>query len=75
MACIALDGALTVSGRKVLAAFQAGRTPEDVAAATDLPLFQIRSSLRELVASGLIESSAGGYRITANGRERLDRAP
>jgi len=75
MACISPDGTLTVAGRKVLAAFQTAQTSEDVAASTDLPLFQIRGSLRELAAAGLIESSGGGYRITASGRERLAKAP
>jgi len=71
MACISADGTLTVQARLVLTAFQSPRTPEDVAATTDIALFRIRGSLRELVTAGLIEQVGDGYRITVAGRQQL----
>lgn len=75
MACISPDGTLTAQARLVLAAFEAPSRPEDVARATDLALFRIRSSLRELVDAGLLEASGDGYVVTGAGRERLAAAP
>ena len=71
MACISADGSLTLQARTVLAAFQTVHTPEAVSGATELPLFRIRSSLRELVTAGLLEASDGGYLPTEAGRRRL----
>lgn len=72
MACMAADGTLTVQAKLVLTAFQTPRTAEDVAATTDLALFRIRGSLRELVAAGLLEQIGDAYQITRAGRQRLE---
>ena len=71
MACISSDGTLTVQAKLVLTAFQTPRTPEDVAAATELALFRIRGSLRELIAAGLLEQSGDTFQITTAGQQRL----
>jgi len=71
MACIAPDGTLTVQARAVLAAFAQPHTPEDVATTIDLPLFRIRSSLRELVEAGLLEAAGAQFQTTDAGRLRL----
>jgi hypothetical protein len=71
MACITPDGTVTVQARKVLNAFLGRATPEDAAAATELPVYRIRSSLRELLAAGLIVAEGDGYRTTEAGRERI----
>ncbi len=54
MACVNADGTLSASGRAILGAVEQPATPEQVAAATGLPLFRVRSGLRELVAAGLV---------------------
>lgn len=75
MACIAPDGTLTTQARAVLAALDHPHTPEEVAADTGLPLYRIRSSLRELVDAGLLEPEGGAYRATATGRARIVASP
>jgi len=71
MPCISADGTLTLHARTVLAAFQSAQTPEDVAFATDVSLFQIRSSLRELVAAALLEPVGEAYQITTRAQRLL----
>lgn len=71
MACISADGTLTVQAKTVLTAFTSLHTPEAVAATTDIALFRIRGSLRELVEAGMLVQVEGGYQITGAGRQRL----
>jgi len=68
MACIRPDGKPTESGTKMLRALQAGLgSPEEIAKSTGLPLFRVRSGLRELAQAGLIVERAGKYEITDKG--------
>lgn len=71
MACVSSDGTLTESARKMLGALQHPALPEEVAQATGLPLFRVRSGLRELAQAGLIEEQEGRYVLTEMGRQRL----
>ena len=59
MACLAADGSLTESGRRMLDAVADGATAEDVARATALPLYRVRAGLRELAAAGLVRERDG----------------
>lgn len=63
MACISADGTLTASARRMLEALQQPATPEEVAQTTGLPLFRVRSGLRELAQAGFIEEVEGRYRL------------
>jgi predicted transcriptional regulator len=68
MACISPDGKPTESGSKMLRALQAGlKSPEEISRNTGLPLFRVRSGLRELGQAGLIVEKAGKYEITEKG--------
>ena len=72
MACINPDGTLTTSAKAVLQVLAESATPTEVARKVGLPLFRVRSSLRELVEAGLLlEETDGSYRLTAAGAERL----
>ncbi|MDW8104620.1 MAG: hypothetical protein RMM06_11395 [Armatimonadota bacterium] len=71
MACISANGALTESARKMLEAVQTPVLPEEVAQATGLPLFRVRSGLRELAQVGLVEEREGRYVLTEAGKQRL----
>jgi predicted transcriptional regulator len=71
MACVSPDGTLTSQARRVLAALRAPRSAEDVATEIDVPLYRVRSSLRELVAAGLLVERDGGYQVSAAGLEKL----
>lgn len=67
MACVNADGTLSASGRAMLKAVEQPATAEEVAAATGLPMFRVRSGLRELVSAGLV--SAQDTRFIATGRQ------
>ncbi|WP_018085361.1 hypothetical protein [Desulfurispora thermophila] len=72
MACVNPDGTLTRPGRRVLAAMLEPRRPEEVAAATEIALFRIRSIIRELMEAGMVAEADGLYMATATGREKLE---
>lgn len=68
MACVSPDGKPTESGAKMLRALRAGsKSPEEVAQETGLPLFRVRSGLRELSQADLVVEKAGKYGITDKG--------
>ena len=73
MACISPeDGELTDSCRKILSAALEASVPEVIALASDMPLFKVRSSLRELTIAGFMEESDGKYKTTSTGAARLN---
>jgi predicted transcriptional regulator len=52
----------------MLRALQAGsKSPEEVAQDTGLPLFRVRSGLRELTQANFVVEKAGKYVITDKG--------
>ncbi len=74
MACVNPDGTLTPSALAVLKAVQqAPQTAEALATLVGLPLFRVRSSLRELREAGLLNESEGVYRLTPQGEETLKK--
>jgi predicted transcriptional regulator len=44
-------------------------SPEEIAKDTGLPLFRVRSGLRELTQAGLASKKDDGYEITEGGEE------
>jgi len=73
MACIGADGTPTESGTRMLKALQSGlRTPEDVAGSTGLPLFRVRSGLRELAGAGLASQQGEAYELSPAGLKLAD---
>jgi predicted transcriptional regulator len=75
MACIAPDGSLTTQAKAVLRAMEAPVSLDEVARSTEIPLYRIRGSVRELVEAGLVESIDSAFRATAAGRSRLEGTP
>ena len=72
MACINPDGKPTESGNKMLRALRAGLgSPEEIARETGLPLFRVRSGLREMVDAGLVKQQDDGYRLSQKGADLL----
>ena len=70
MACISPDGKPTESGTKMLRALNSGLgSPEEIAKETGLPLFRVRSGLRELAQAGLASQKDDKYEITEKGEE------
>jgi predicted transcriptional regulator len=76
MACLSPNGKPTESGKKLLRALGRGiRVPEDVAKDTGLPLFRVRSGLRELAQAGLVIQNGEDYELSPQGNELIDSLP
>jgi len=76
MACISPDGKPTESGAKMLHALKSGlESPEAIAQATGLPLFRVRSGLRELAQAGLANQKDDKYELSPKGVELVDTLP
>jgi predicted transcriptional regulator len=68
MACVSPDGKPTESGTKMLRAVKSGLgSPEEIANDIGLPLFRVRSGLRDLAQAGLAAERLGRYEITEKG--------
>jgi len=67
MACVNDDGSVSESGRVMLEALLTPTTAETLAKATGLPLFRIRSGLREMAQAGLVVELEGAYHRTERG--------
>ncbi len=68
MPCVSADGKPTESGRQMIAALKAGnKTAEDVGVASGMPLYRVRSGLREMVEAGLVSESDGSHTLTEQG--------
>ena len=64
MACIKPDGKPTRAGLSILSSLAgAALTPEEVSAQAALPLFRVRSGLRELADAGYVVHE--GYQVYA----------
>lgn len=74
MVCISPDGKPTESGMKLLSAIRDHHVPEDISEETKLPLFRVRSGLRELSEAGYVKDEQGKYDLTDAGREALKKA-
>jgi len=72
MACISPDGKPTESGTKMLRALQAGLgSPEEIAKEAGLPLFTVRSGLRELTEAGLAKQRDDKYELSEKGAKLI----
>jgi len=72
MACISPDGKPTESGTKMLRALESGLgSPEEIAKETGLPLFRVRSGLRELTQAGLANQKGEKYELGEKGTELI----
>lgn len=67
MACINPDGTLTPTAKSVIIALKKKRTPFELAQVTNLPIYRIRSTIRELIKAGLVLETNGKFQITENG--------
>jgi len=71
MACVNADGTVTPTAKKLLKALEHPLTVNELTEQVFLPLFVLRSSLRELSEYGLVEEKGEKYSITGKGRARL----
>jgi len=76
MACISPDGKPTESGTKMLRALESGLgTPEEIAKGAGLPLFRVRSGLRELTQAGLANLKDDKFELSQKGVELVATLP
>jgi len=73
MACINANGSLTPSARRVLFNLSSASTLEEAAKSTGLPLFRLRSSIREMLEAGLLEEKEGKYVATKLGQAKMEK--
>ncbi len=73
MACINADNTLTETAKNILRTLMTGSTVEETAKIMYLPVFKIRSSIRELVNAGFITETANGLTITEKAKEVLNK--
>ena len=74
MPCVNADGSLTVVAAQVLGALasvEAPGTVDAVARAVALPVYRVRSTLRELQLAGLVAEVDATRVLTPEGRARL----
>jgi predicted transcriptional regulator len=73
MACISPDGSPTETGKKMLSALKSGLgLPEEIAQNTGVPLFRVRSGLRELDKAGLSHQISDRHEITDKGAKLIE---
>ena len=67
MACVQPDGFLTRCGEFLLLAMWKPATPEEVAKACRVPLFRVRSAIREFLQAGFVQKEGEAYVVTPDG--------
>jgi hypothetical protein len=74
MPCIDSHGEIDENARKILAAVSEPATLDAVAEKSGLPLYRIRSAVRELAAAGLAEMKGEACVITEAGRAAMAKS-
>ena len=71
MPCVKPDGTLEPMAQAILRALRTPRTAEGVCDFLRLPLYRVRSTVRELAEAGLVSETAGRYALTDAGAARI----
>jgi predicted transcriptional regulator len=71
MPCILPDGSITETAKNVLAVARTEKSVEEIAKGSSLPLFRVRSSIRELIDAEFIAEKNGKYLTTEKGKEKI----
>lgn len=72
MACLQPDGSPTRCGEMILLALWNPATLGEASEECDVPLFRVRSAIREFVQAGLVEERNGRFRVAAKGIQVLE---
>ncbi len=74
MACVNEKGQLTESAKKLFRAIgNQSLTPAEISKSAGIPLFKVRSSLREMTEAEYIAEESGQYRLTSKAIELLEK--
>ena len=71
MACINPDGTLSPTAQAVISALRTPSLVEDLGRVTGLPVYRIRSTIRDLIEAGLVNEKDGKYQLTESGKKRF----
>jgi hypothetical protein len=74
MPCVDSRGELDENARKILAAIAEPATVEAVADKTALPLYRVRSAVRELANAGMAEQRGESWVVSEAGRAAMGKA-
>ena len=75
MPCVKPDGTLELMAQAIVRALSTPRTAERVCEHLRLPLYRVRSTMRELLEAGLVAETDGVYGLTDSGRSRVEQMP
>lgn len=70
MACVNADGTITATAKALLKTLEIPLSAEEIAGRLGLPLFRIRSSLRELAVAGFVVIQGDKYRTSEEGKRK-----
>jgi predicted transcriptional regulator len=70
MACVNADGTVTATAKALLKSLETPLSAEEIAGRLGLPLFRIRSSLRELTEAGFVVIQGDKYQVSEEGRKK-----
>lgn len=73
MPCVKPDGTIEPMAQAILRALHTPRTAEGICEYLRLPLYRVRSTVRELLEAGLVTETAGEYALSAVGAERTQK--
>ena len=73
MACVNASGEISEAARKILGAMMDAVPLSEVAVQTGLPLYRIRSAMRELSGAGFAVELENGWKTTETGRNAMER--
>ena len=71
MPCVKPDGTLEPMAQAILRALRTSLTAEEVCDHLRLPLYRVRSTVRELIEADLVADADGALRLTDAGTARI----
>ena len=70
MPCVKPDGTLEPMAQAIIRALRTPHTAEEICDSLRLPLYRVRSTVRELVEASLVAETDGQFSLTGAGAER-----
>lgn len=71
MACVNPDVTLSDSAKVILVNLKEPKTSEELAQITSIPLYKIRSAIRDLVSANLVSQIEDKYIISPEGLKKI----
>jgi predicted transcriptional regulator len=71
MPCVLPDGSVAPVAKRILSTTLQEKSEEEISKLTGMPIYRVRSSIRELLEAGLMEEKGGKYLTTEKGKEKI----